>query len=201
MTAIVSSLAIALGPLLGAYNSFKVIKNQADLNVRAKQQNEDEDVVILSSSSNNNFQSESPAIRKQRLRILFEKNRQEFLDLLSYWVVISVYLCFQHFVEPLIFWLPFYDYGKMCLALFVSIPETKGATYIFSTIVSPILLSQEKAFLINIWPKLQKRALHWVTSLELAVVENSVRELSEDELNRSDRDAQVLLDAFEKRKS
>ena len=193
MTSIVSQTCIALGPLLGAYNSFKAIKARSDLTLRARQT---DDVVLVYNSG----QSSSPQSQKNNLRILFEKNRQQFTDLLSYWVVFAAFLCVQHFVEPFIFWVPFYDYGKMCTALFISIPETKGATYLFSTLVSPLFLAQEQMFVTKVWPKLQKRLLNWVTSLELAVVESSVRELSIDELNRSDRDAQILLDAIEKRK-
>mgnify|MGYP006099025341 CR=1 FL=1 len=191
MTSLVAAAALSCGPLLGAYQSFKVLKYHADLVVRGTQ----DDGVIVSSGGRD---QPSPT---QQLRVDFEKNRQDTMNLLSYWVVFSLFLIFQHFVEPFIFWFPFYDYGKMCLAIFVCVPDTKGAAYVFNAIVAPFLLAQESIFVRNIWPKLQQRGLKWVTGFERTVLENSVRDLSKDELEKSERDVQVVLSAIEKKKA
>jgi len=190
MASFISALAISLGPLLGGYNSFKVLKNHARLATRAQQ-----DVDVEPPRDRDGALSPTA-----QLRVDVEQNRKDTMDLLAYWVVFAVFLIFQHFVEPLISWLPFYDYGKMSAAIFLCIPETKGASYFFQTFVSPLLVAQESVFVEKVWPRLQKRLLNWVTSLERAVVENSVHDLSKDELTKSERDAQHVLDAIAKKR-
>ena len=199
MTSLVSLACLTFGPILGAYESFKVLKSHADLASRA---NQDDGVVISRNNNNNNRNNnrdDTPSPTSQ-LRVDFEINRTNTMNLLSYWVVFSLFLIFQHFIEPFIFWFPFYDYGKMCLAIFVCIPETKGAVYVFNSIVSPFLLVQESIFVEKVWPKLQKRVLGWVTGFETTVLENSVRDLSKEELLRSERDCLEILEKIEARK-
>ena len=198
MTSLVSLACLTFGPILGAYESFKVLKSHADLASRA---NQDDGVVISRNNNNNrnNNRDDTPSPTSQ-LRVDFEINRTNTMNLLSYWVVFSLFLIFQHFIEPFIFWFPFYDYGKMCLAIFVCIPETKGAVYVFNSIVSPFLLVQESIFVEKVWPKLQKRVLGWVTGFETTVLENSVRDLSKEELLRSERDCLEILEKIEARK-
>ena len=113
--------------------------------------------------------------------------------MLAYWVVFAVLVFFQRFLEPFVSWFPFYSYGKLGLALFVAFPETGGAAYLFQKLLSPFVDVQERAFLANVWPKLQKRLLRAARRCELAVIENSAQEVSLEELGTCERDAEQLL--------
>ena len=200
MTSLLSSCVIVLGPLLGAYQSFKTVKARSKLLRRA---------VAATNANAAAFQSSSrvpPVLAsasstERELVAAIELNRRETLDMLMYWVSFAVLIFFTRFVEPLVFWVLFYEYGKLGAAVFIAVPETKGARFAFETALAPVVDMYEGAFLEKVWPKLQKQMLDAAQWCEMTVVENGVSEVSGQELEKCERDMQMLLHKCKKERS
>jgi receptor expression-enhancing protein 1/2/3/4 len=60
-----------------------------------------------------------------------------------YWTVIGVVVAFEYLAEWLISWLPFYWEIKTVFLLFLSLPQTQGSTYVYTTYLQPFILQNE----------------------------------------------------------
>ena len=201
----VSSSVVVLGPLLGAYNSFKTIKARSVLLRRAATAADAAATASAPRHTNSSSffrashrapaaaqTSEASPAPDPELVAAFELNRKDTLDMLMYWVAFAVLITFTRFVQPFVFWVPFYEYAKLCAVVFIAVPDTKGSRFIFETAIAPTVDTYEGAFLAKVWPKLQARMLSVAQQCEAAVLENSVAEVSAEELEKCERDMQVL---------
>ena len=48
--------------------------------------------------------------------------------MMKYWVMYSILTLYDMSVDPFVSWLPFYDYIKLMLLLYMLIPQSNGAT-------------------------------------------------------------------------
>ena len=208
MTSLLSAGVIVLGPLLGAYHSFKTIKARSTL-LRQAATAATANSSSSSSSSSSFFQSSRrapptvviAAAPDPELVAAVELNRKETLDMLMYWVAFAVLIVFTRFIEPLVFWVPFYEYGKLGDAVFIAVPDTKGARFAFETALAPVVDAYESAFMEKVWPKLQRQMLDVAQWCELTVLGNGVDEVSGQELEKCERDMQMLLLKCKKERS
>jgi len=60
-----------------------------------------------------------------------------------YWSVIGAFITFEYLAERLISWLPFYWEIKTVFLLFLSLPQTQGSTWIYTTYLQPFFSNNE----------------------------------------------------------
>ncbi|KAJ1916439.1 ER membrane protein DP1/Yop1 [Tieghemiomyces parasiticus] len=68
---------------------------------------------------------------------------QELTHWLTYWIVIGLFACVEFVTDIFIFWLPFYNLFKIGVVLWLMLPQTQGATYVYHTVVRPWLIENE----------------------------------------------------------
>jgi receptor expression-enhancing protein 5/6 len=59
---------------------------------------------------------------------------------LTYWVVIGCYSIADSFLDIFFFWVPFYFVIKLAFVLYLALPHTKGAVYLYDKVVKPFFL-------------------------------------------------------------
>lgn len=62
---------------------------------------------------------------------------------LTYWVVIGCYSIADNLLDIFFFWVPFYFVIKLVFVLYLALPHTKGAIYLYDHVVKPFLLKNE----------------------------------------------------------
>jgi receptor expression-enhancing protein 1/2/3/4 len=62
-----------------------------------------------------------------------------------YWTVIGAFVAFEYVAEWFISWLPFYWEVKTTFLLFLSLPQTQGSTYVYTTYLQPFFSKNESA--------------------------------------------------------
>jgi len=60
-----------------------------------------------------------------------------------YWAVIGVFMAFEYVAEWTVSWLPFYWEFKTLFLLYLSLPQTQGSTYVYTTYLQPFLSRNE----------------------------------------------------------
>ncbi|KAF8203188.1 TB2/DP1, HVA22 family-domain-containing protein [Pholiota molesta] len=60
-----------------------------------------------------------------------------------YWAVIGVFMAFEYVAEWTVSWLPFYWEVKTLFLLYLSLPQTQGSTYVYTTYLQPFLSRNE----------------------------------------------------------
>ncbi|BFZ61240.1 hypothetical protein YB2330_002299 [Saitoella coloradoensis] len=68
---------------------------------------------------------------------------KQLTPLLMYWVVIGLVTVAESWTYWFIFWFPFYHTIKALFMLWLVLPQTQGATYLYITYVHPLLLEYE----------------------------------------------------------
>ncbi|KAF5312646.1 hypothetical protein D9619_002888 [Psilocybe cf. subviscida] len=61
-----------------------------------------------------------------------------------YWATIGAFVAFEYTLEWSISWLPFYWELKTLFLLFLSLPQTQGSTYIYTTYLQPFFSKNER---------------------------------------------------------
>ncbi|KAL2119906.1 hypothetical protein VTJ04DRAFT_6867 [Mycothermus thermophilus] len=64
---------------------------------------------------------------------------------LMYWVVLSFVVLFENWTGWILFWVPFYAYIRLLFLLYLVLPQTQGARYLYETYVHPKLEENETA--------------------------------------------------------
>ena len=59
---------------------------------------------------------------------------------LTYWVIFSTFSIIDHFGEFILVWIPFYFLFKLCFLIYLFLPATNGASYIYRNYVLPFYL-------------------------------------------------------------
>ncbi|KAJ1970308.1 hypothetical protein IWQ62_000035 [Dispira parvispora] len=72
------------------------------------------------------------------------RNAAELTHWLTYWLVIGAFTCVEFVTDLFIFWLPFYNLCKITLVLWLVLPQTQGATYLYKQILGPWLAKHEE---------------------------------------------------------
>ncbi|KAG8859704.1 hypothetical protein FRB96_004278 [Tulasnella sp. 330] len=66
-------------------------------------------------------------------------SEQELERWLMYWSVVGCIIAVEHVAEWAIRWVPFYGFVKTVFLLWLAIPQTQGATYIYQAHLAPFL--------------------------------------------------------------
>ena len=64
---------------------------------------------------------------------------------LTYWVVYAVFNVFEAFSSLIIFWFPFYYSFKFGFLIWLFMPNTRGAHYLYVNFLLPVFLSTEQS--------------------------------------------------------
>ncbi|KAF8262647.1 TB2/DP1, HVA22 family-domain-containing protein [Lactarius quietus] len=62
---------------------------------------------------------------------------------LMYWSVLACVIGVEYLAEWLVSWIPFYYLFKMLFLLYIALPQTQGASYLYQTQLAPLLRSHE----------------------------------------------------------
>ncbi|KAL2760041.1 hypothetical protein ACRALDRAFT_2038767 [Sodiomyces alcalophilus JCM 7366] len=62
---------------------------------------------------------------------------------LMYWVVLSCGLLVESWLDWILFWVPFYSYARLLFLLYLVLPQTQGARFLYETYVHPFLEDNE----------------------------------------------------------
>ncbi|OQR96400.1 hypothetical protein ACHHYP_15842 [Achlya hypogyna] len=71
------------------------------------------------------------------------ESKTDDVQWLTYWVVYCCFEIVEVFVDYLLFWVPFYYAFKLGFLVWLFLPSTQGATFIFSHFLQPFLKAQE----------------------------------------------------------
>lgn len=77
-------------------------------------------------------------------KALESDNKDDDVQWLTYWVVFGFLNIVEFFSDILLFWLPFYYVFKAAGILWLAMPQTKGAVFVYQRILRPFLVSEEK---------------------------------------------------------
>jgi hypothetical protein len=56
-----------------------------------------------------------------------------------YWVVLAVFMTVEYFAYSVLFWLPLYQPTKLAVLLWLYLPQTRGASFVYHWCVAPLL--------------------------------------------------------------
>ncbi|XP_031504254.1 putative HVA22-like protein g isoform X1 [Nymphaea colorata] len=61
----------------------------------------------------------------------------------QYWIIVALLTAFEGVGSVLVSWLPMYDEFKLAFFVYLWHPKTKGASYVYDTILLPYIISHE----------------------------------------------------------
>ena len=103
---------------------------------------------------------------------------------MKYWVMYSILTLYDMSVDPFVSWLPFYDYIKLMLLLYMLIPQSNGATILYDSFAAPFLKKQEEKFATKVWPKIRGNLLSTTDALHQGMVKQCITQIDLKELER-----------------
>ncbi|SCV01578.1 LANO_0F12464g1_1 [Lachancea nothofagi CBS 11611] len=59
-------------------------------------------------------------------------------ELLTYWVVFAFLNVIEFWSKAILYWIPFYWFLKTLLLVYLALPQTNGAKYVYNTILDPV---------------------------------------------------------------
>jgi len=71
-------------------------------------------------------------------------NKDDDAAWLTYFVVYGFFGLIESFTDFFLYWIPFYYLAKMIFLLWLYLPQTKGAEFVFKKAIDPILSKYEK---------------------------------------------------------
>lgn len=71
------------------------------------------------------------------------ERKAELVFLLQFWTIYSVLTLYEYYFEFILAFVPFYYFVKFGFLLYINIPQTRGVTIIFETVVRPYILRAE----------------------------------------------------------
>ena len=96
----------------------------------------------------------------QHVKIVKKTQPQLSPEMMKYWVMYSILTLYDMSIDPFVSWLPFYDYIKLVLLLYMLIPQSNGATILYDSFADPFLKKQEEKFATKVWPKIRGNSKH-----------------------------------------
>ena len=121
-------------------------------------------------------------------------------NMLKYWVMYSLLTIFDLTIDPFISWLPFYDYAKLMVLLYMLTPQSNGATILFDSFASPFLKKQEQDFATKIWPKIRGNLLNTTDNIHSNVVQQCITQIDSKELERLSIDTEKTIEMLQMEK-
>jgi receptor expression-enhancing protein 5/6 len=61
-----------------------------------------------------------------------------------YWIIFSLFQLLEVFQDILVYWIPFYFAFKLAFLLWLMLPQTKGATFMYDAFLKDFLKKQSK---------------------------------------------------------
>ena len=61
-----------------------------------------------------------------------------------YWIIFSLFQLLEVFQDVLVYWIPFYFAFKLAFLLWLMLPQTKGATFMYDSFLKDFLKKQSK---------------------------------------------------------
>lgn len=71
------------------------------------------------------------------LRAIKTVSKNDDTDLLIYWVVYGFFNVIEFWSKTLLAWIPFYFFFKTLFLVFIAVPQTGGAKFIYNKVISP----------------------------------------------------------------
>lgn len=71
------------------------------------------------------------------------KSKGDDTQWLVYWVIFSFFQIIEVFVDVLLYWIPFYYAFKLAFLLWLMLPQTKGATFMYEAFLKDFLKKNE----------------------------------------------------------
>ena len=71
------------------------------------------------------------------------KRKDDDTQWLTYWVVYATFTVLESFVELILFWFPFYYSFKFGFLIWMFLPNTQGARFLFNNFVKPMFHEAE----------------------------------------------------------
>uniref|UniRef100_A0A7S3PQQ3 Receptor expression-enhancing protein n=1 Tax=Aplanochytrium stocchinoi TaxID=215587 RepID=A0A7S3PQQ3_9STRA len=65
---------------------------------------------------------------------------------LTYWVVYATFTVFEAFVDLILFWVPMYYSFKFGFLIWLFLPNTQGAKFLYDNVISPVFKANESTF-------------------------------------------------------
>lgn len=59
-------------------------------------------------------------------------------ELLTYWVVFAFLNVIEFWSKAILYWIPFYWFIKTLLLVYLALPQTSGAKYVYNAILEPV---------------------------------------------------------------
>ncbi|KAL2162287.1 hypothetical protein VTH06DRAFT_7200 [Thermothelomyces fergusii] len=87
---------------------------------------------------------------------------------LMYWVVLSCALLVESWVYWLLFWVPFYSYFRLFFLLYLVLPQTQGARFIYEEYLHPRIAEHETAieeFIASVHDRLREAGIAYLNHL------------------------------------
>mmetsp|Transcript_21547 Transcript_21547/g.28281 ORF Transcript_21547/g.28281 Transcript_21547/m.28281 type:complete len:164 (-) Transcript_21547:405-896(-) len=72
------------------------------------------------------------------------KMKDEETQWLIYWVVYAIFTLLENFVDLVLYWLPFYYSFKMAFLVWLMLPSTQGASFIYNSFLKDALKNAEE---------------------------------------------------------
>ena len=72
------------------------------------------------------------------LRALRTADQKDDTDLLIYWVVYGFFSVIEFWSKSILGWIPFYFFFKTLFLVFIAVPQTGGAKFIYNKFIQPI---------------------------------------------------------------
>jgi receptor expression-enhancing protein 5/6 len=71
------------------------------------------------------------------------KQKGDDIQWLVYWVIFSFFTMAETFISFLLYWIPFYHAFKLAFLLWAMLPQTKGAKFLYETVLKDFLKKNE----------------------------------------------------------
>lgn len=71
------------------------------------------------------------------------KTRGDDVHWLVYWVIFAFFNILEVFIDWLLYWIPFYYAFKLAFLLWLMLPQTKGASFIYESFLKDFLKKNE----------------------------------------------------------
>ena len=71
------------------------------------------------------------------------KRKDDDTQWLTYWVVYATFTVLESFIEVILFWFPFYYSFKFGFLIWLFLPNTQGAKFLYNNFVKPLFLQAE----------------------------------------------------------
>ncbi|SCU79079.1 LAMI_0A07228g1_1 [Lachancea mirantina] len=65
-------------------------------------------------------------------------DKNDDTELLTYWVVFAFLSVVEFWSKAILYWIPFYWFMKTVVLLYLALPQTKGASYVYNMILMPL---------------------------------------------------------------